>query len=813
MLAKRILSIALLLGGLLLNAQNFTIKGKVVDSNNLPMEFATVSIQVPEVFDIVEETLTDQGGNFSMQVPKGDFVIYIETFGGDTFEKDIKITKNENLGNFIIKVESVALEGAVLTGNTQAYRMDLDKKVYDMSQDATAKGASLSEALENVPSVTVDGEGNVSLRGNENVRILIDGKPSPLIGSDPAQALKNLPADLVDRVEVVTNPSARYEAEGSAGILNIVLKKGKLKGLNGSVSVSGGIPETAGVNVNLNYRKGKWNHFTNLGYRYSEWENERRSRTTRYDALGVPRYENMDGKGEWIRNGYNLLFGTEYYMDDKNTFTISGSFNKNHNNNISDLQYLDFDADRNQTAASERRQREKGDRYSVEGNFGFRHQFDNDGHELTFDAKGSYSDQVEDGFFTELGDFVDSKEKALNKEYQHRIILSADYVRPLANKGRLEIGARTEMASTLTDFKVDSLAGDNWMDIARFDNRVDNRQNVYAAYVQYGRAFGQFSFLAGMRMENSDVSVNSIHTETKVDKNYTDFFPSLFLNYEFLNQDQLQVSYSRRVRRPRGWDLIPYSSYSDNRMMRMGNPDLNPQYTDSFELSYVGKFGKLMLTPSVYYSKTHDNIQRYQTINNDGMIIARPINVGTDERFGGELTFTYRPTKWWNLMGNVNLFGYETKGSHTDTFTNQDGEVVSRTTNFDGDGFSWFGRLSNSFTLPAKFSAQISGMYRAGNKTSQMERKPMYGADFSLSKDLFNDNATLSFSIRDIFNTRKMRMNSWGEDFNIENTFRWSVRSYNLSFAYRFNQSKRDQRRMQRDQQMNGDSEMEQMPM
>lgn len=240
----------------------------------------------------------------------------------------------------------------------------------------------------------------------------------------------------------------------------------------------------------------------------------------------------------------------------------------------------------------------------------------------------------------------------------------------------------------------------------------------------------------------------------------------------------------------------------------MGNPNLNPQYTDSYELSYVAKVGKLMITPNVYYSNTQDNIQRYQSINENGALVTRPINVGTESRYGGDLTFTYRPWKWWNIMGNVNLFGYKTEGQYTDTYINPTtGETIVKTTNFDGDGFSWFGRLNNNFTLPAKFSVQLSGNYRAGMKSAQSERKPMYSADLSINKDLFNDNATITLSVRDLFNTRKFERESWGEDFYLESQNRWNVRSVNLTFTYRFNQSKRDQRREQREN--NAEFEME----
>lgn len=237
----------------------------------------------------------------------------------------------------------------------------------------------------------------------------------------------------------------------------------------------------------------------------------------------------------------------------------------------------------------------------------------------------------------------------------------------------------------------------------------------------------------------------------------------------------------------------------------MGNPDLDPQYTDSYELSYITKIGKLMLTPNVYYSNTTDNIQRYQSVMDDMSLVTRPVNVGTEQRYGGDLTFTYRPWKWWNIMGNVNVFGYKTDGEITDTRTDNDGNVIVRTTSFDGEGTSWFGRLSSTFTLPASFTAQLAGNYRGGQKTAQMDRKANYSVDFSLSKDLFNDRATITFNVRDVFDTRGFDVDSWGEDFAVSSEHRWGVRTFNLNFTYRFNQSKRDQRRQDRQGGMDDD--------
>lgn len=804
--------ITIILSILCLNgyAQSFKVSGKVVDSANNPLEYVTISVQNPSTYAEISGGITDVNGKFSIESPSGEFILYLESFSGDKLEQPLTVTQNVDLGTIKLgSTAAVTLEGAVITGSSQAYRMELDKKIYDVSKDPSNRGASVSDALQNVPSVQVDGEGNISLRGNENVRILIDGKPSGLVGiSDPAKALESLPADAVERIEVVTNPSSRYEAEGTAGIINIILKKGKLQGLNGSVSVNGGIPEAYGASANLNYRTGKWNVFTNLGYRNQLREGENKSETTRFDASGTPRYEWMNGESERRYNGYNFMLGTEYYLDQSNTFTVSGSYRKGKNKNNSTIRYEDFDAAMNPTASSIRTENEDENDYSIDGNFSFKHEFLEPGHVFTVDARATYSKEDEDGILREVSDLFNSNERSISKENERRVIISADYVYPFG-KHKLEIGARGEYNQTNTLFKVDSLGNDGWINKEEFSSHTQYNQNVYAGYVQYGTAFGNFNFMAGLRAENSQITVNSILNESVTRKNYVDFFPSLFLNYEFNPDNQLQVSYSRRIRRPRGWDLIPFTSYSNNRNIFMGNPYLDPQFTDSYELSYITKIGKLMITPNVYYSHTTDNIQRYQTLGENGVLVVKPINAGTEDRFGGDLTFSYRPFKWWNLMGNVNVFGYKTEGSVTDTYTDPNsGNEVSTITVFDGEGTSWFGRLSTGFNLPSNFNIQIMGHYRGGQKTAQSDRKGMYGMDVTLSKDLFNENATLSLNVRDVFNSRRMEYTSFGENFIVDSQHRWSQRTFNLTFTYRFNQSKRDQKRERQQMPEDGEGEM-----
>ena len=814
---------------LVVNGQDkFQIKGKVLSTTNAPIEFTSISLE-NDTEGVVMEGMADAKGEFVIEAPMGDYVIIIEPLGYDLIQKEVKLTSNVDLGTFSVKAEeTVSLGAAVITAEKPVYKVELDKKVYDMASDPMSQGQSLSDALQNVPSIQVDAEGNVSLRGNDNVKFLIDGKPSGMLGvSSVAEALKNIPAENVERIEVVTNPSARYEASGSAGIVNIVLKKGTNTGFNGSVTLNGGIPEMAGINANLNYKTKKWNWFANVGTRYSNRNGEGSALMTSYNNNTITGYRSTDRTNDRIRRNYNVRFGTEYNIDDKNTLGVSAGYRYNNGNNNSLVLYRYFDQNMKFLYDASNIQDEKEISNNFDADFNYKHEFDKKGHEFAF--TGRFSNQKEDGD----GNIFGSNNRVTdNLEKQTTYVFTADYVRPIGEKGKFELGARADFNNNITDNKTFKIQpnGSLLPDTDFFSN-VDNQQNVYAAYAQYGNAIGNFQYFLGLRLENSEMNIDFISDGTSIKKSYTDLFPTATLNYTFNPKNELQLSYSKRVRRPMGFMLNPFFSATDDRNVRYGNPDLDPTYTHSLELSYISTIGKLMVTPSIFYQKTVDMINQFQRKNvresgldqngdmtYEDIFITRPVNAGNEERYGLDLTTTYRPFKWWNLMFNVNLFGYERSGSYQETNETIDtntGNVITKvdTQNFSGSGFSSRGRLSSNFTLPADFKIQLAANYSGAIKTAQQEVKDNLSMDFSLSKDLFNKKATLAFNIRDVFDSRKMEMTQFANDYTNYQSMRWMVRSWNLSFTYRFKNSqeskgKKQQMQKPEGEEMGGEGEM-----
>ncbi|WP_314241311.1 TonB-dependent receptor domain-containing protein [Empedobacter tilapiae] len=803
-----------------LNAQDLLeIRGKVLSKDNKPVEYTTVSLESTEE-GIVAEGATDAKGNFVIEAKEGRYILVIEPMGYDAIEKEIELNGTLDLGTFIVKgTETVSLDAAVVTAEKPIYKVELDKKVYDMANDPMSQGQSLSDALANVPSVQVDAEGNVSLRGNDNVKFLIDGKPSGMLGvSDVAEALKNIPAENVERIELVTNPSARYEASGSAGIINIVLKKGSNTGFNGSVTLNGGIPTMVGGNVNLNYKTKKYNIYTTLGTRYVDREGEGSAFMTSFNegTNSIKQYRATDRENNRIRRNYNIRLGGEYYLDDKNTLGLSAGYRYNNGNNNALVDYNYFDNSMTFLKHEYNRQDEKEIENNFDLDFNYKHEFDKKGHEFVFTGRFSSQKEDEDGLVNGLTKELDKttgiyKDKITNRitdnlEDQKNVVLTADYVRPIGEKGKFELGARADFSDTKTDNRTYFLqANGDYEADSRFFANVDNQQNVLAAYAQYGNAIGEkFQYFAGLRLENSDMKIKNYTSGENISKKYTDLFPTLTLNYKFTDKNEMQLSYSRRIRRPMGFMLMPFFSATDDRNVRKGNPDLNPTYTNSFELSYITSVGKLMVTPSLFYQRTTDMINQFQRKSQndqgDNIFITKPVNVGDEDRYGLDLTATYKPAKWWNLMFNVNLFGYKRTGYYEEINVEKDPVTGVETEkvdpqDFSGDGFSSRGRLSSNFTLPADFKIQVAGNYMGSMKTAQQKIEDNLSMDFSLSKDLFKKQATLTLNIRDVFNSRKREMTQYGADYINYESMRWMKRSLNLSFTYRFKKTNEKEQR------------------
>ncbi|MBC5862624.1 outer membrane beta-barrel family protein [Flavobacterium turcicum] len=782
------------------------ISGKVVEKvSKQPLEYATITFMLPNDPKPVAGGITNATGQFDIEVKPGVYDIKIEFISFKSNDiKQKNLQKSTNLGVISLDEDANQLNEVVIRAEKTTVEIKLDKKVYSVGNDLMVKGGTVSDVLDNIPSVSVDVEGNVSLRGNENVRVLIDGRPSNAINI--SEALRLIPADAIEKVEVITNPSARYDAEGGGGLLNIILKKGKNQGLNGTVIASVGDPANYGLSGTLNYKSKNFNLFTTQGYND---RNNPGNAITNTDYLNdnnqITNSVNESRTNERLSKGYNGNFGVEWYLNESTSWTNSFNYRKSNGDNTDNVfqDYINGDGSFNY-----RRNRiniEGSDNESVEFSSNFIKRFKKDGHKLTIDGSFSTSDEFNDALITDTAtNTSDVKfDTTLNDQKQSRNLIQMDYVLPLGEASQFEAGYRGDFSELLTDYSVlnDGVSNPN------FTNMLQYKEKVNALYTQYGTKFNKFSVLLGLRFEDSNININQLATDDFNTKKYNNFFPSAFFTYEISDKSSASVSYSRRIQRPRGRLLNPFSNLSSNINIFVGNPDLDPAFTDAIDFGYIKRWEKLTFNTSLYLNKTSDVFQfaRRESgdfVNGIPVTISSPINLATEYRAGFEFTLNYSPYKWWKLNGNFNFFRNETQGVFTYTSFSGD-EVVQ---DFNNVATSWFTRITSKITLPYKIDWQTNATYNGPQNNAQGRSLGVFAANLAFSKDVLKDKGTLSFNVSDVFNSRKRIMETNLPQFaNSFSEMQWRVRQINLSFTYRFNKAKNERDKPER--KMQGDGE------
>ena len=768
-----------------------TIKGKIVDPvSAAPLEFATVTLYSTKDSAMITGTITEADGGFVLQARPGTFYLQIDFIGfqSKTFP-DVVLGPEDRLldvGEISLSEEASILEEIEVRAERSTMQLSLDKKVFNVGKDLANAGGTAADVLDNVPSVTVDVEGNVQLRGAGGVRILVDGKPSGLIGISNSDGLRNLPANMIDKIEVVTNPSARYEAEGMSGIINIVLKKDRKQGLNGSFDLTGGLPSEYGAAINMNYRRDKLNFFTNYSLRYRRGPGQGSLYQEFYDDGTTYITENNSKR---TRGGLSnsIRFGADYYFNESNILTSAFNFRYSDDDNFNRIQYRDYVNDlSNQVGFTERTDDEVEKEPNLEYALTYKKLFERKGHELTFDFRYQDEEESESSVFEEKYYLADETEpsgkpdllqRSKNVEGNSNLIFQLDYTFPFSKDGKMEAGLRSGIRDITNDFQVEQLQDAEWIALDNFTNNLLYDENIHAAYATYGNKFGKVSFQSGLRAEYSEVRTELVQTNEVNPRDYFNFFPSVFLGYEVNEKNTFQVSYSRRIRRPGFWELNPFLTFSDARNIWGGNPDLNPEFTNSYEVGYLKYFDKGSLTSSAFYRHTDNVIERIRQVTSDTSSTTRPQNLSTSDDYGLEFTFSYDPTKKWRLNGNVNFFRSQTEGEF-------EGQV------FEADTYTWFGRLSSRVTVFNKVDLQVNFNYRAPRKNTQGKTLAQWNIDPAASMDVLKNKGTLTLSVRDLFNTRRRRYISEGENFYAEGDWQWRARQATLTFNYRLNQKK-----------------------
>tara|TARA_B100000780_G_scaffold277516_1_gene248394 strand:- start:1643 stop:4084 length:2442 start_codon:yes stop_codon:yes gene_type:complete len=773
-------------------AGKYKIKGQIVDSSTgAGLEYASVSvIHLPDSA-FAGGTITDLSGNFELDLTgAGQYLLRYDFMGYKAKQSEVVELTKANPVNTVNKVELdpnvELLEEAVVEAERSQVSMSLEKKTFEVGSDLSSIGGDATSILENVPSVTVDAEGNVSLRGNGNVRILIDGRQSGLVAMSAEDALRMIPADQIERVEVITNPSARYDAQGMAGIINIITKKEKKSGTNGSITLNAGVPRNYQASLNLNHRTGNWNFFGGYNYRDGSHRGyEDQDRTTFYDD-SISQVIQAEHRLR-SRVSHNIQGGVEYMAGKHNIITLNGSYRINDGLNENDVTYRFEDGYDNPYAYASRDNEEEEDRVSTDWSMNYMRTFEKKDRKLTADL--SYTTSFETEITNAIQQGVtdngspdpnaETNQITDNEENLRNIVFQADYVDPMGKNGKFEAGVKTSFRTIDSDYEVsEQLSGSNdFTPVPEYTNHVIYDESILAAYLMYSKEWDKISFAAGVRTEYSIINVSQEQLNSDNLKEYINPFPTAHLSYKFNEFQSIQWSYSRRINRPHFWYLNPFFSYDNPLSFRSGNPNLNPEYTDALEVAYLVFKEKWSISPSIYYRHTTDVIQRVQYVE-EGVTISRPENANQRSDYGLEVTGNYNAFKWWSLNGTVNLYGSRLDGTNITNGSERD--YVSMTF-----------QASSMMRFPKLFNFQVRANYTAPYETAQGRDNGLFYGSIALTREFMKKKATVSVKVQDFTNSVH-RSEYYGSNFETYQQGQWRPRMFIFGFTYRLNANERD---------------------
>jgi len=772
----------------------FRIEGKILDEeNSLPLEFANASLLIPADSSLAGGSTTDSQGFFSIAAKPGVYILRIQFISYTTKHLKVSVTQNNpvvKLGTIKLAPDSEILSEVIVTGQKGQMELELDKRVFNVSQNLQNVGSNAAEILDNLPSVNVDVDGNVSLRGNSGVRILVNGKPSGLAGISSPDALRQLQGDLIERVEVITSPSARYDAEGSAGIINIILKKEREKGLNGSVTGNAGYPANYGLSSSLNYRKGSVNLFGSYGINFRE--NPGGGYTDRISQETI--FTHIDNDRLRSNTSHNIRFGADFSLNENNQITGSVLYRLADESNTTDITYFDRDVNGVLFNNTFRRNLELEDDHNKEYQLIYKRTLGKEGHELTAEVQLRDNTEIENASIDSANLLTNSPislyQRSVNDEIDRNLLMQLDYSYPVSKGKKFDAGYRGTLREIANDYVVEQVDDQgNFYPLINFTNKFVYNEDVHALYGIWENKMEKWGYQVGLRMEQTFITTFLRETGETNNKDYLNAFPSAFISYKLNEIRTIQTSYSRRLSRPRFWLLNPFLSFTDPRSIRTGNPDLDPEYSDTYEIGMLSNRKKSSVYVGAYFRHTTGVVERIQASIDGINTVSTPRNIGIEDAFGLEGNISTDPTPWLNINGNANFYRAITEGQFQDI-------------ELDRDTYTARFRL-NTRIKTGKIDWQLSGNYSAPEKQTQGTRKSLYYMDLGASMDVLKGKATLNLNAQDLFNTRKYRGTTTTFNLTEENEFQWRSRQVRLSFTYRINQKKK------RESRSNGDEDFE----
>lgn len=762
-----------------------TIEGIVQDKKSKQLiEFATISVHRLKDSLLVTGGVTNEKGAFEIQkIPFGNYYIIIDFIGYQSSTQNVSLSAqapNFKLPPTLLFINSATLNTAEVTAETNMMQLGIDRKIFNVEKSKLNDGGNAIDVLRNTPTLNVDMNGNISLRGSQGVSVLINGKPSGLNGANREAILRQIPASMIKNIEIITNPSAKYDPEGMTGIINIVLKKNKMQGISGNIAYTiGTLANKHNVVAGFNFRNEKINVFANYNFNYRGSFNSVVANRKNIFSDGSIGFLDEHAMGNHINYSHFAKVGMDYFINEKNTISFSASVNPGAGQAADSIYYTFMDEAREVTSNSLRSIDKKDAPLSMNYNLNYTTTFTNSQHKLEFDANyTSYNNErINDYKQEDLITPTNNPSLQYNSDTRsnHVLNVQVDYTHPFKNKGKMELGAKGGYRLINTDFvfKNYDYNQQNYQTDLGITNDFLYSEQVYAVYGTYGQKIKKFSFQAGLRLEQALTKAHLLTTNEQYNNNYFSFFPSAHVGYELPKMQQLQLSYSRRINRPQIHALNPFGDQTDPQNIHIGNPYLKPEYINSFELTYAKYWKKGSFTSSLYYRHTSDVIRRLYNVDAQGFGSVKFINFDEAHSYGVELATGIQLFKWWRVNASLNAYRMQEDGSNlSDTYRNS--------------SFGGHTNLGSSFELPLDFGVQFNLFYRAPMVLVTGNITDMFYSSFAVSKRFLKKSLTITLRIQDPFNVQQFGYDLKDQNYTIQGMHRWESRVAHLSISYDF---------------------------
>lgn len=758
---------------------NGWLKGKIKDAtNSQPVEYATIAVYNKTNSSLIDGAVSGVDGSFRIsELDPGAYYITISFIGYNNKNiEEITIEKTGekiDLGEIMLERATQNIDEVAVIGNKNLVKYEIDKKVINVSQQQTSASGTAVDILEKIPSVRVDVEGNVSLRGSTGFTVLIDGKPTIL---EPSEALQQVPATTIENIEIITNPSAKYDPDGVAGIINIITKKQKLQGLSGLANVNYGLDDKYGADVLINVKKEKFNYYFGADFNHRYMPGTTKTERETYLRDTIFRIES-NGENSRTFDRKSIRGGFDFNVTEKDNIAVGLRFGRFEMENGSELDYLDqlIPGNTGLFYKSNEKSIRGGNFFSA--NIDYNHDFNKEGHKVLTSVNYRDRRMEEENIntlYTSSFETIEGK-RILESGPSFIWTLKTDYTLPFSKTNKFEAGAQARIGLSKDETEVSDLiiSTGNYAIVPELNNGIDYERNIYSLYSLYAGQNGGFGYQFGLRGEYTYRNIHSKNTNETFTIDRLDYFPTLHFSYSFPEENQIMASYSKRIERARGWYLEPFLTWEDAYNVRRGNPALKPEYIDSYELGYMKSFGDNSISLESYYRITNNKVERVKSVYADDVMLHTFANIGKDYALGTEMMFSFKTIKMWNfeLIGDV--YQYRVKGELNDR-------------SFNNESFNWRLNFDNTFNLPKDIKIQISNQYSSPTVTSQGEFEGFYVLNLAVKKDFFDRAFSANLQARDLLATASHEFTASGNDFYMHDYFDHKAPVVMLTITYRF---------------------------